>query len=123
MANNAAIQAHVHEWVGRLKRDEILKILEEAEVVCSAVNDASDIIADPHFIERTLVKVTGMTALGPAVMPGPVLHLGSYDGPAYDGFPSIGEHTVSVLREVLDLSDGQIAELTAAGAITTAETG
>jgi crotonobetainyl-CoA:carnitine CoA-transferase CaiB-like acyl-CoA transferase len=123
MANNDAIQAHVHEWVGRLKRDEILKILEEAEVVCSAVNDASDIIADPHFIERTLVKVTGMTALGPAVMPGPVLHLGSYDGPAYDGFPSIGEHTVSVLREVLDLSDGQIAELTAAGAITTAETG
>jgi crotonobetainyl-CoA:carnitine CoA-transferase CaiB-like acyl-CoA transferase len=123
MANNDAIQAHVHEWVGRLRREEILNILEEAEVVCSAVNDASDIIADPHFIERTLVKVTGMTALGPAVMPGPVLHLGSYDGPAYDGFPSIGEHTVSVLREVLDLSDGQIAELTAAGAITTAGTG
>jgi crotonobetainyl-CoA:carnitine CoA-transferase CaiB-like acyl-CoA transferase len=51
-------------------------------------------------------------------MPGPVLHLGSYDGPAYDGVPSIGEHTVSVLHEVLDLPDSQIAELTAEGVIT-----
>jgi crotonobetainyl-CoA:carnitine CoA-transferase CaiB-like acyl-CoA transferase len=123
MANNDAIQAHVHEWVGSLRRDEILKILEEAEVVCSAVNDASDIIADPHFLERTLVKITNTGALGPALMPGPVVHLGSYDGPAYDGYPSIGEHTVSVLREVLDLPDSQIAELTAAGVITAAATG
>jgi crotonobetainyl-CoA:carnitine CoA-transferase CaiB-like acyl-CoA transferase len=123
MANNDAIQAYVHEWVGSLKRDEILKILDEAEVVCSAVNDASDIVTDPHFLERTLVKVTGMSALGPALMPGPVLHLGSYDGPAYDGFPSIGEHTVSVLHEVLDLPDSQIAELTAEGVITVSETG
>jgi crotonobetainyl-CoA:carnitine CoA-transferase CaiB-like acyl-CoA transferase len=123
MANNDAIQAYVHEWVGSLKRDEILKILEEAEVVCSAVNDASDIVVDPHFLERTLVKVTGMSTLGPALMPGPVLHLGSYDGPVYDGCPSIGEHSVSVLHEVLDLPDSQIAELTAEGVITAFETG
>jgi hypothetical protein len=25
--------------------------------------------------------------------PGPVLHLGSYAGPVYDGVPAIGEHT------------------------------
>ena len=123
MANNDAIQAYVHEWVGSLKRDEILKILEEAEVVCSAVNDSSDIVVDPHFLERTLVKVTGMSSLGPALMPGPVLHLGSYAGPVYDGCPSIGEHTASLLHEVLDMPDSEIAELSAEGVITASETG
>jgi crotonobetainyl-CoA:carnitine CoA-transferase CaiB-like acyl-CoA transferase len=117
MANNDAIQAHVKEWVGSYPRDEVLKILEEHEVVCSAVNDSSDIVADPHFLERTLVEVTGIEKLGAVLMPGPVLHLGSYRGPTYDGCPGIGEHTASVLEEILHLPAERIAELTAAGFI------
>ena len=38
---------------------EILEVLDKFEVVCSQVNDASDIVEDPHFLERTLVELTG----------------------------------------------------------------
>jgi crotonobetainyl-CoA:carnitine CoA-transferase CaiB-like acyl-CoA transferase len=117
MANNDAIQREVSGWVAGLPRAGVLKILDEFEVVSSAVNDARDIVGDPHFAERTLVELTGSTLLGPAVMPGPVLHMASAPGPVYDGVPSIGEHTTSVLSGVLDLTPDELAELGGRGVI------
>jgi crotonobetainyl-CoA:carnitine CoA-transferase CaiB-like acyl-CoA transferase len=117
MANNDAIQAEVSGWVATLPRAAVLKILDEFEVVSAAVNDARDIIADPHFAQRTLVELTGSPLLGPAVMPGPVLHLASSPGPVYDGVPSVGEHTAPVLSDALAMTPGELAELAARGII------
>ena len=117
MANNDAIQAEVNGWVASLPRAAALKILDEFEVVSSAVNDAKDIISDPHFAERTLAELTGSALLGPAVMPGPVLHLASSPGPVYDGVPSIGEHTTPILSDVLAMSPAELAELAGRGII------
>ena len=97
MEHNDAIQAIVSEWVAARPRHEVLALLEEHEVVCSQVNDASDIVVDPHFSERTLVELTGSEALGRVLTPGPILHMGGYDGPVYAGVPTIGEHTDEVL--------------------------
>jgi crotonobetainyl-CoA:carnitine CoA-transferase CaiB-like acyl-CoA transferase len=117
MANNDAIQREVSGWVANLPRATALKILDEFEVVSAPVNDARDIAGDPHFAERTLVELTGSTLLGPAVMPGPVLHMASAPAPVYDGVPSVGEHTTSVLSEVLDLTPDELAELGGRGII------
>ena len=51
------------------------------------------------------------TVLGPALVPGPVLHLDSYAGPVYDGLPEIGEHTAPVLGELLGISGQELAAL------------
>ncbi len=101
MKHNDELQEKVRAWVGAQSRDEVLDILEKFEVVCSPVNDSSDIVADPHFRERTLVEITGSQALGRVLTPGPVLHLASYGGPAYHGIPTIGEHTEEILVELL----------------------
>lgn len=117
MANNDAIQEIVMAWVAARPRAEALKTLEEFEVVCAPVNDAGDIAADPHFLERTLVQLTGSDVLGPVLMPGPVLHMAGYAGPAYDGVPAIGEHTRPVLGEALGLSAGELDQLAGRGII------
>jgi crotonobetainyl-CoA:carnitine CoA-transferase CaiB-like acyl-CoA transferase len=117
MQHNDELQALVEGWVGERPRDEVLKILDEYEVVCSQVNDASDIVADPHFKERTLVELTGSEALGRVLMPGPVLHLAGESAPAYDGVPSVGEHTEEVLGELLSLTRADLAELARAGTV------
>lgn len=101
LANDAVVQAEVRDWVASRPREEILRVLEEHEVVASAVNDAGDITADPHFLDRTLVEITGNEVLGRALMPGPVLHLSRWDGPRYEGVPGVGEHTDEVLSELL----------------------
>ncbi len=101
MKHNGELQEKVRTGSGAQSRDDVLETLEKFEVVCSPVNDSSDIVADPHFRERTLVEITGSQALGRVLTPGPVLHLASYAGPAYDGVPAIGEHTDEVLAELL----------------------
>jgi crotonobetainyl-CoA:carnitine CoA-transferase CaiB-like acyl-CoA transferase len=101
MKHNDELQVKVREWVGAQTRDDVLETLEKFEVVCSPVNDSSDIVADPHFRERTLMEITGSQALGRVLTPGPVLHLASYRGPSYHGVPGVGEHTDEVLDELL----------------------
>jgi len=111
MENNDAIQEIVTGWVATRSRADVLKILDEFEVVSAPVNDSRDIANDPHFLERTLVQLTGNETLGPAIMPGPVLHMTSYPGPVYDGVPGIGEHTTAVLTDALGLPPAELAEL------------
>ena len=101
MKHNDELQLKVREWVAAQTRDDVLETLEKFEVVCSPVNDSSDIVADPHFRERTLMEITGSQALGRVLTPGPVLHLASYAGPTYHGVPGIGEHTDEVLDDLL----------------------
>jgi crotonobetainyl-CoA:carnitine CoA-transferase CaiB-like acyl-CoA transferase len=115
MANNESLQEIVSTWVKSRPRAEILAVLDKHEVVAAAVNDAEDIVADPHFTERTLVELAG-TVLGPALVPGPVLHVTGTRRPTYDGVPGVGEHTTEVLTSV-GLSPARLAELAAAGVI------
>jgi crotonobetainyl-CoA:carnitine CoA-transferase CaiB-like acyl-CoA transferase len=111
MANNDAIQREVSSWVALRPRSEILRILDGFEVVSGPVNDAKDIVADPHFRERTLVELHGSNLLGSVLMPGPVLHLSGYPGPRYDGVPGIGEHTRAALAESLAMSSAELDDL------------
>lgn len=116
MANNEALQQIVIDWIGSRPRDENLKILDEFEVVAAPVNDASDIVADPHFLQRTLVNLTRSALGSNALVPGPVLHMRGYDGPSYVGVPTVGEHTSEVLTSV-GLDSDELARLVAGGVI------
>lgn len=115
MANNDSLQEIVIAWVKSRPRAEILATLDEYEVVAAAVNDAGDIAADPHFVERTLVELAN-TVLGPAVVPGPVLHVTGAARPVYDGVPGVGEHTTDVLT-ALGMESAELDRLAAAGVI------
>ncbi|MGO3662572.1 CaiB/BaiF CoA transferase family protein [Microbacterium gubbeenense] len=117
MANNEIVQQTVREWVASMPRPEVLAILDAHEVVAAGVNDSSDIVGDPHFLERTLSAVTSTPLGAGALVPGPVLHMDGYDGPVYDGLASVGEHTAEVLAERLGIDGDAIASLVAAGAV------
>jgi crotonobetainyl-CoA:carnitine CoA-transferase CaiB-like acyl-CoA transferase len=118
MEHNDDMQGIVSEWVGSMPRHEILEILEAKDVVAAAVNDARDISEDPHFLERTLVEITGNETLGTVMMPGPILHVSSYAGPDYVGVPQVGEHTGEVLVSMLGLDATAIADLAQQGIVT-----
>jgi crotonobetainyl-CoA:carnitine CoA-transferase CaiB-like acyl-CoA transferase len=117
MQHNDELQEIVTAWVAERPRAEILDVLDKFEVVCSQVNDASDIVEDEHFLQRTLVELTGVEALGRVLTPGPVLHVKDYAGPVYDGVPSIGEHTEEVLTGLLGLDGAAVTALVTVGAV------
>lgn len=116
MANNDTLQEIVRAWVASMPRADVLAILDKHEVVGAAVNDSSDIVGDPHFVDRTLVELTG-TALGRALMPGPILHLEGSPRPSYDGVPTVGEHTREIIAERLGMADDLVEALHDQGVI------
>ncbi|WP_104107791.1 CoA transferase [Nocardioides sp. 616] len=116
MANNDAMQQIVIDWVGSHPRSEALEILDKYEVVAAAVNDSKDVTEDPHFSERTLVELAN-TVLGPALMPGPILHMKDYAGPTYDGVPSVGQHTREILVDELGLTSEDVDSLASNGVV------
>jgi crotonobetainyl-CoA:carnitine CoA-transferase CaiB-like acyl-CoA transferase len=120
MDNNTALQQIVAAWIKERPRDDVLAVLGRFEVVAAAVNDASDIAADPHFLERTLSPLTG-TAFGAVLTPGPVVHFDGYDGPVYEGVPKVGEHTGQVLGAELGIPLAELADLQERGVISRIE--
>jgi crotonobetainyl-CoA:carnitine CoA-transferase CaiB-like acyl-CoA transferase len=119
MDNNISLQAIVSDWIKVRDRDEVLSILGQFEVVAAAVNDASDIARDPHFLERTLKPITD-TTFGNALVPGPILHIEGYDGADYKGYPSVGENTRDVLVDELGLDTEELEALQAEGIVSPA---
>jgi crotonobetainyl-CoA:carnitine CoA-transferase CaiB-like acyl-CoA transferase len=120
MENNTALQQIVVAWIKERPRDDVLAVLERFEVVAAAVNDASDIAADPHFLDRTLRPLTG-GAFGAVLTPGPVVHIDGYDGPVYEGVPKVGEHTGQVLGAELGIPAAELADLQERGVISRIE--
>jgi crotonobetainyl-CoA:carnitine CoA-transferase CaiB-like acyl-CoA transferase len=116
MANNASLQEIVTAWVRARPRAEVLRMLEQHEVVAAPVNDAREVVEDPHFKERTLVDLAH-TLLGPALVPGPVLHVSRFAGPLYDGVPDVGEHTSEVLADELGLDPATLFRLADEGVL------
>lgn len=116
MENNASLQEIVTDWIKSRPRDDVLAILGKHEVVSAAVNDASDIARDPHFLERTLEPITD-SVFGNVLVPGPVLHVDGYQGPTYPGFPSVGQHTREVLVDELGLAADEYATLQREGVV------
>lgn len=115
MQHNEEVQQVVRDWVGSMPRAQVLEILEQYEVVASAVNDSSDIAEDPHFNLRTLQNLTSDAFTGK--VPGPVLHMSGTDTPAYDFVPGVGEHSRDVLTSVAGLSGDEYDQLAAAGVV------
>ncbi len=112
----------VREGIEAWARD--LTKLDAAEQLCAAgipagpSNAAEDLHGDPHVRARDmLIEVPRPDDPRPMLVVGnPVKLSGAQDGPA-ERFPSLGEHTDALLRELLDLDEGEIARLRNAGAI------
>jgi len=84
------------------------------DTAIAPVNTPELLIDDPQFHDR--FPLHPADALGCEQLPTP-LHFDGGNGPAPVKAPTLGQHTVEVLRSVLDLDDDQIERLRAEGAI------
>ena len=71
----------------------------------------------PHVAARqTLIEVPD-PVLGTARLVGPPIKLSGDPTPITGPAPRLGEHTVTVLKELLGYTEDQVAQLSAEGAI------
>lgn len=118
VAHRAELDALVQEWIAPLTPREAQERLQAAGVAAGAAIHVKDLLTDPHLAARGqlgLLEQPGHDAplevlMGPAifeVIPPPLLR------PA----PEMGADTEAVCREVLGMSDDDIAALASAGVL------
>ncbi len=105
------------ERISKLTRAELLKSLDEADVPVGPVNDVAEVLRDPQVRARGLVGSFDYPEVGEfKALALPYKFLG-WDNPAIGRPPALGEHTESVLSEVLGFSKEEISRLKSSKAI------
>jgi crotonobetainyl-CoA:carnitine CoA-transferase CaiB-like acyl-CoA transferase len=99
------------EKICAIERSRLLALLDDADVPVGPVNDVAEILADPHVRARRLVGSFDYPEVGEfKALAIPYKFLG-WDNPEIGRPPALGEHTDSLLKEILGLSAPELSRL------------
>ncbi|WP_426343045.1 CaiB/BaiF CoA transferase family protein [Pseudoduganella sp. R-32] len=115
-AQEKLIDAAIAGWTSAHTIDEVLAILERAEVPAGRIYSVKDIVADPHYQARDMLLDTELPDGVHVKMPGIVPKLSETPGEVRWQGPTLGEHTDSVLS-VLGMTTAEIASLRQRGIV------
>lgn len=115
-ARRTEIYGIIDDWVRRHPLDEVLRVLESAEVPASKIFSIEDMFRDPQFIARGMFEKATLPDGKPFHIPGIVPKLTETPGSTEWLGPSLGEHNETILR-TLGYSQDDILQLKASGAI------
>lgn len=110
------IDEAIAAWTGSRGIDEVLEILEGAEVPAGRIYSAADIVADPHYQAREMLLDTTLPDGATLKMPGIVPKLSATPGQVNWQGPTLGQHTDGLLAE-LGLSEADIQRLRQGGVV------
>ena len=111
LAAGREVNRIVGEWVGSLTRDQVMERCIGSEVPIGKLNSIADIFDDEHYLAREMLVRVQEEGFGEVAVPGVVPKLSQTPGRIGNLGPPLGNATYEVMRELLDLSAGQIAEL------------
>ena len=96
-----------------------LEGLEPLKIGCGPINNLAEVFADPHVVARGMVTEIPHSALGgaPAKLIASPLRLSETPVRYRRHPPQLGEHTETVLRDLLGMDDVELEALKHAGAI------
>jgi len=112
-----ALNAVLGAWVAARPVKDVVATLMEAGVSAAPVYDARQILEDAHFAARAAITSVPDADFGAVKMPGLVPRFSATPGEIRSTGPEPGAHNDEVYRELLGLSDDELAQLRAAGAI------
>lgn len=112
------IDAMVEAWTAPRTKADVLEALTEAHVPCAPVQTAQDVIDDRHLLARgAWVDVVHPRRGATRVPISPIRFHASGPAAVHRPAPLLGQDTDRVLRELLHLSDAELAALHAAGVV------
>jgi len=115
-AQCALLDEAISVWSSSLPIDEVLRVLEQAEVPAGRIYNVADIVADPHYQARGMILDAELPGGAAVKMPGIVPKLSETPGAVNWQGPSLGQHTDSVL-DSLGITAADIQRLKQEGVV------
>ena len=106
----------VEAWTCKHDKFEAMRVLAEAGVPASSVNDTMDLFNDPHLRARGFVREVDHPVLGKVPLLGPPARLSASDV-SLEPAPLLGQHTEEILLEELSMSKSEMDSLFANGTL------
>jgi len=110
------IDLAIKEWTSKLSCEQVLIELDKAQVPAGRIYTVKDIAHDPHYMAREMILEQKLDSGENLMVPGVIPKLSRTPGSLRSAAPKLGEHTLSVLKE-LGLTDDQIKALKDKGII------
>ncbi len=107
----------ISEWTRTLSRTALVAMLNEADVPVGSIYRAPEMLADPHFKAREAIIAIAHPFLGQLKMQNVVPKLSLTPGRINHAGPELGADNDLIYRDLLGMSDAQLAELKAKGVI------
>jgi CoA:oxalate CoA-transferase len=121
-AENAEyIRSIIESWLADKTRANAVALLEEYGVPSGPVYTAADVFDDPHLAARKMLVSVDDPVAGPRKYARTPLHLSAAPEIPTDPAPQLGEHTLSILRDLLGYGEAQIGKLHEKGVVESSE--
>ncbi len=108
--NREALDTIVAAWTSKRDKHEVMRAMGGAGVPCGACQDTGEVLADPHLKAREMIVDLEYGRRGTYQTVGCPIKL-SKSPAEITRPPELGEHTDDVLRDVLQISEDEIARL------------
>lgn len=111
--NYESLDRYVEEWTTQHAAEEVMTLLQQAGVPAGVVANAEDMDRDPQLRARGYWAQVKTPEGEDVVLDGPPIQLSATPGYLAAPGPLLGEHTESVLHQLLGYSAAEIATLKA----------
>jgi crotonobetainyl-CoA:carnitine CoA-transferase CaiB-like acyl-CoA transferase len=115
--NRAMLEPHLEQIFRTRTVADWLKRLHAAEVPAAPVNNLDRAFAEPTVEEREMIVEYDHPDVGKVRLPGNPIKMSGMEGTISRPAPRLGEHTDTVLGELLQLTSDEIAALRKSGAV------
>ncbi len=113
--NEDELDALVTEWTVNYPPEEIMKQMQEASVPAGIAASAQDLVEDAQLNHRGTHIILEHPEIGPHIYQPPPYRLSKIPAELTMPAPCIGQHNEYILKDVLGMSDEEVAALIAAG--------
>ena len=107
----------VQNWAGALTQAEVQTACNAGEVPCGAVMSIADIATDPQYAARKTLTDMMVEGVGMLPFPSPLPRLSETPGQLNSLGPKLGSSNAAIYRELLGLSETDLAQLKNDGVI------
>jgi crotonobetainyl-CoA:carnitine CoA-transferase CaiB-like acyl-CoA transferase len=117
--NEIELEGLIAEWTRKRPAEEIMTMMQQAGVPAGIVQTAEDLFKDPQLKHREHFRFLDHREIGVHAYQSPAYRLSKTPCCVEKAAPCLGEDNEYVYKEVLGLTDDEIADLLIEGVITT----